>query len=570
MQTTDFSLKQILMKAKDKEFGIPQFQREFRWNSGQIKLLIDSVARNYPVGSLLMMSQNSEIELAFRSVEAEIGDLELDVDEDIPTGVYYILDGQQRLTSIARVFLNADPKRSYYFDLKAMINAFEQDDPSWIIGRMRGKDDKKTTKNGQLLRTDVIMNHEETDVFVSNYIEDSGDIIDLIDDKQKARRTAAKVKGVFETIRNYRVPIVVLDRDTPLESICRVFETINSTGTRLTTFDLAVAKFYPNPDLRNLWENAQAAHPILQRFEVDGERALQVLSLWHSHENKKFTEPTRSKLLSLDAIFIGNRWEDALANLAEAYQWAERNGASPNTLANHGILVALAAFFAAFPKLQSQSLNNHAAILRKWYFSRILQSGARAANYIIGQDFDALVRYATDDVPLEPQEVKLNVNSLHRIRRSADNMYKALHCVMAMNTKEDLLTGSLLIGDMEDHHIYPRSLHKTQGFDIQKIDAVTNRILISRSSNSKLSDTLPEKYFARLQKEAVAANIEGQVKSRLEQCLIPGDISQYAFPEQFSLDNFDNFLDKRAELILDKVKELIGGALKIEERVDDE
>ena len=56
-------------------------------------------------------------------------------------------------------------------------------------------------------------------------------------------------KGVFEAIRKFSIPFVALDNDAPLESVCRVFETINSTGTRLTTFDLAVARYYPEPDL---------------------------------------------------------------------------------------------------------------------------------------------------------------------------------------------------------------------------------------------------------------------------------------------------------------------------------
>ena len=70
-------------------------------------------------------------------------------------------------------------------------------------------------------------------------------------------------------MRNYKVPVVMLERDSGVESVCRVFETINSTGTRLTTFDLAVARFYPQPDLRGLWADAQEEHPILKNFGVE-------------------------------------------------------------------------------------------------------------------------------------------------------------------------------------------------------------------------------------------------------------------------------------------------------------
>jgi hypothetical protein len=142
---------------------------------------------------------------------------------------------------------------------------------------------------------------------------------------------------------------------------------------------------------------------------------------------------------------------------------------------------------------------------------------------------------------------------------------------MTINAKDDLLSGEKLReGELEDHHIYPRSLRKTHDFDIKKLDAITNRILVSRKSNSELSDTLPDKYFSELQQRTISMGIEGQVNNRLKQCLIPGDITHIHFAKNFTLDNFDVFLNARGEMILEKVREIIGNALKNEESIDDE
>lgn len=72
MQTTNLSIPEILRRAKEKSLTIPQFQRPFVWSESQVKLLIDSVSRAYPIGSLLLLTRSQKIELHARSIEAVI------------------------------------------------------------------------------------------------------------------------------------------------------------------------------------------------------------------------------------------------------------------------------------------------------------------------------------------------------------------------------------------------------------------------------------------------------------------------------------------------------------------
>lgn len=304
MQATSYSLNELFRKVKDKNLTIPQFQRTFIWKESQVKLLIDSMSRSYPIGSLLILDKKPDLPLFSRSIEATIRadseSISNEVESESQTeseSESYILDGQQRITSIARVFLNAHPKKLYYFDLKSILELHErQKDTSWIRIRARGKTEPTRKDNNRLLRADLILDQTISDIFVSEYIEDSGE---FKCDKQQIRKKSAYIKGIFETIRNYKVPVVTLDRDRGIESICRVFETINSTGTRLRTFDLAVARFFPNPDLRRLWEDALEKYPILKDFDVDGERVLQTLCLVQSAKDRKYPEPSRNNQLAL-------------------------------------------------------------------------------------------------------------------------------------------------------------------------------------------------------------------------------------------------------------------------------
>lgn len=574
MQTITYELGTLLRRVRSNLYSIPQFQRDFVWTESQVRLLVDSLARNYPIGSLLVLAKSPEVQLQSRSVEAVIASDNpdsVDIVEESGQEIHYVLDGQQRITSIARVFLNANKSRNYYFDLRRIYESFDEEETAWVVSRQKGKNDPDRKDKNRLLRADVVLDQQKTDIYVTEYIEDSGDIPELIEDRPAQRQAAARIKGIFEVIRKYQVPIVVLDRDAPLESVCRVFETINSTGTRLTTFDLAVAKFFPNPNLRELWEETKRQCPELLNFDVDGERILQVLALWDAKINNRSLDPTRSVLLSLDRTFISTNWTTAANSLSDVYKWARKNGATPKNLPNHGILAVIAAFNIVCADFTKKPMSNWQSILKKWYFSKILETGAKqASNYKIGKDFTMLVKYADDGTPLNFPVIQLNVDRLIQINRPTDTRYKSLQCIMATTATLDLVSGDSLDSDLEDHHIFPRSLHKKSNLLLKEVDSIVNRLVISKATNQSLSDKNPQEYFSDLQELATKNGIIPDMNKRLKDCLIPGSIASPEFTEQFDILKFKEFLKNRAELILERVGDIIGDSLDASAEADEE
>src|ERR1051326_3169532 len=76
------------------EIKVPKFQRNFVWKDTQALDLLDSVANNYPVGSLLLWRTKEKL-----LAERNFGEFSLPATDDMePTD--YVLDGQQRLTVI--------------------------------------------------------------------------------------------------------------------------------------------------------------------------------------------------------------------------------------------------------------------------------------------------------------------------------------------------------------------------------------------------------------------------------------------------------------------------------------
>ena len=534
------------------------------------------MSRSYPIGSLLLLAKGPDLELRSRDIEAEIAQdcsNELDrlsqiskTDEE-----YYILDGQQRITSIACVFLDAHPKKCYYFDLKAMLHYYEQEDVSWISILRRGTSSSDRKKNNRLLKADIILNQAKTDVYVTEYIEDSKDS-EYREDKTKGREAAAKLKGIFEVIRNYKVPAIILESDSRVESICRIFETINSTGTKLTIFDLAVARFYPKPDLRKLWLDAQEKNPIFRRFETDGERILQVLYLVTAirSEENKYIDPAKSNLLTkLKINLINEEWEKSSKSLAKAYEFAQSQGAQPKALPRlHSILVSLAAMRSLvlsekgvdpLDRLEDQ------AFIRRWYFSKIMQPGRAAANYQISQDFQALRKYFLDGKRPEFPQVTLDVNILLRLK-SSDVLYKAIQNILATKTNQDLLSGKKISPEssLHNHHIFPKNASSKHKLDQSMLDSICNCVSILEKSNLSLGEGYPQDYFKEMVDSACKEGEAtlGDLSKRMKDYLIPGDPRDPQWTDSFSIDRFREFCHKRARLILLRVHEIVGDSLQ--------
>jgi hypothetical protein len=488
---------------------------------------------------------------------------------DEPTSEsYYILDGQQRLTSIARVFLDAHPKRNYYFDLRQMHQKFQDENPSWIVSRARGKKNPDRKDHNRLIRTDVAIDQEKCDVYISEYLEDSDDFPEFKDDRFEARKAAARLKGIFETIRKFSIPFVALENDAPLESVCRVFETINSTGTRLTTFDLAVARYYPAPDLKDLFETSMDKFPVIGEYDIDGERILQILSLYHLRKVDKFPEATRSVLLSLKSDYICDTWDKAADYLSQTCEWLRNLGATERTQPPHGILVSIATTLMCFPDCLRNP--NFSATLRRWYFSTTLaRSPFPANNYKVGDDFRRFCRNLETGEDLRYPIVYFSTKEIIEVRRAIDGRYKAIQALMRTTVKEDLMTGDRLQGDLEDHHIFPYSLNKS-GLSKGLLNSIANRVLVSKRTNRDLTNKNPESYLGDLAELHVAQGSTGDLDRRLKSCFIPYSSSEAGFRDNFAQRRFPEFLSQRAKVLVRRIREVVGDSWKEPSDLDED
>ena len=79
---SDMAISDLVQAAKNGEYDIPEFQREFIWRPIQVADLADSLSRGYPIGCLVVWKPVKE-------------------GEKVP---FYVVDGQQRMTALCIMF----------------------------------------------------------------------------------------------------------------------------------------------------------------------------------------------------------------------------------------------------------------------------------------------------------------------------------------------------------------------------------------------------------------------------------------------------------------------------------
>lgn len=118
---------ELIAQISRSEIKLPELQREFVWKPTQVANFLDSLYRGYPSGSLLFWETDEDPGVR----EMAIG-VPPDPSHRAP---FYLIDGQQRLTSLHRVFGNhPEAQIVFHVDSEQFRNQTNsvRDDPRWV------------------------------------------------------------------------------------------------------------------------------------------------------------------------------------------------------------------------------------------------------------------------------------------------------------------------------------------------------------------------------------------------------------------------------------------------------
>src|SRR5262245_36709369 len=102
--TTKEDLNDILRDVHEGKLQLPDFQRDYVWGDADVRGLIASIARGFPVGALLTLQTGGEVAFKPRPLAG------VPVQEVQPSEL--LLDGQQRMTSLYQAAFSKIPVRT--------------------------------------------------------------------------------------------------------------------------------------------------------------------------------------------------------------------------------------------------------------------------------------------------------------------------------------------------------------------------------------------------------------------------------------------------------------------------
>lgn len=225
-EATAKSIEDLLRDVASGKIRVPQFQRNFRWQKKHILDLFDSIYRGYPIGSFLFWDTDKTDGSA-----ARFGPVSLPAS---PKKAYLVIDGQQRLTTLAATLLRErEPEAPRDEDFLVF---FDLDSATFKIPRP-----KEVRPSYWLPLNEVV------------------DTIRYLEWLEKLPRNADRdryvqvANQVARALRDYKVPVYIVRSEDEGE-LRRIFERLNSSGMPLESVDIFRAITGKRDDLDVLQE----------------------------------------------------------------------------------------------------------------------------------------------------------------------------------------------------------------------------------------------------------------------------------------------------------------------------
>lgn len=592
------SLTTLVGRLREGRFVIPDFQREFEWKPWDIRELVRSIFLDYYIGSLLLWKGKPEnfAALACEPIYGYRGDGD---------PVHIVLDGQQRLTAMYYAFLAPDeplPNRSnrflYFirvdrFMEEAYDEAFEYD---WTRRGLNLLADQNAQYENHMFPVSVVgQGGWELPNWVQGYEKhwrDKEQAASSAGDEEAAReagRRARDARSFGEHLKaiteQYQVAYIELDRDLEIDKVCDIFTQINSRGIRLDVFDLVNALLKPKGlQLKHLWREAA---PRLEYADTERMNVylLQVMSILRQAycspkylyyllpgQEKKVREPDgslRKEVLVPDVADFERRWNEAVGAVESAIKLLrhpqEFGAISAQYLPYVSILPAFAALQAALRALPAARQLDAQRKLRHWYWASVFTNRySGSVESTSARDYLDVKAWFENDAA-EPGLIaefraRFRTLDLRRETKRGTSVYNGIFNLLVLRGARDWMTGNVpQYGDLDDHHIVPKSWGKDQRLG-GAIDTILNRTPLTADTNRKvISDRLPNEYLPEL----IAANGEGSVRATLESHFISPAAFDILLRDPFTTDDFDAFLAERQRTLQDAIEDLL-----VKERLD--
>lgn len=518
------TIRKILEQVQNGTIRVPAFQRGFVWDAERVAYLMDSIYKGYPFGALILWRTKEKL-----SHERHLGPFKLpDSEPEYP--IDYVLDGQQRITSIFGVFqtdlspIEDAAWTNIYFDMSAEENLQES---QFICPSPSDVDLEKHFPIGTFF--DVTAYRRATEHLNVEKAE-------LIDG----------VQSVFKEAMIPTQEVATEDR----AKVAIVFERVNRLGMELDTFQLLSAWTWS--DDFDLQERIRTLADEVAPYGF-GDIAEDTNLILRCCAAVVASDASPATLMGLIGTDVRARFDEIENGVKGAIDFLRAN-LNIKTLANlpySSLLVPLAVFFAAADAKDVKISDLQRAAIKRWIwkscFSRRFSAGVlRNLKRDIGEIIALKARgeSALDSFPVAIDEEyfldqSFTIGTVHT---------KTLILLLANKHPRSFVSGApvdlgpvLLAYNREEfHHLMPRSFLKNAGRSTTEINRLANFAIISAVDNRHLGGDAPSVYKKKIPAESIDDILDSAV------C-----------PNSLFDDDYDVFVRARAKALVEYSKSMM-------------
>lgn len=514
-------------------YQIPKFQRDFVWSKDQTAKLIDSLLKGFPIGSFILWKTNERL----KSLK-KIGGVVLN---EIKDGdyVYYILDGQQRITSLYLALEGISIGEQHYKEIYIDLN----------------KDIESDDEICSLVRT-------ERSITFYELINES--LIKLL--KIYGDELAVKIEALRTHIQSYEFSTIEIENQ-PMHKIAEIFTRINTGGKVLTLFEIMNAKVYRENILDDNDKILNEGFDLEEKFDqlID---ELRQSSYETIAENKTIilqlqalilkNNASREAILSINKNDFISNWNDSIKCLKLAIDKIVDFFKIPaSRLLPYYVLIVPIAYFYKInghkPPTHSQLKNLEKYFFRSsfsWRFSSAVETNLNNDIKIIEKIQKNIVIDFDIEIPFQNKTKEYFIKVLQEGFSASNAFDKGVLCILAHaepkkfndNSKVRLDNSYLHTSTAKNyHHFFPKAyLNKIQSGE--KANALANITLVDDYLNKRvIRDREPSDYIKDFENE----------NSNLQKALSSHFISLK--DDGIYENDYEKFLDNRASALADEI-----------------
>ena len=538
MPKTEATVDELIRKIERGEVRLPEIQRHYVWTSTQVRNLFDSLYRKYPSGTILLWETDDKDEVPLQ-------DMAVEQDDNPYSNTHLLLDGQQRLTSLAAVIRGKsvhvkDKQKAIelMFNLEHPDNLdiVTEDDATFSVAA------EKLERLPQWVKVSEVFENDNDTPF----LRQAG--VEHFSDPNCLRYT--KRLANLRKIREYTYRIDVLDRALSYNEVTEIFVRVNSSGVDLRGADLALARIVIK------WRNSLKEFEKFQEeckgrgFNLDlGSVHLRNMVAFATAQSKFGTVRNLSKET------LQKSWNESRKGMQFALNFMCKNAGleSSALLASPFVLIVI----AYFGEKRDYSLSTEEAKqLRYWSLLANAKSHySHSTETILNQDLAILhrgggVNELLDQLQRQVGNLEITPEELEGRNQSNPlfkTMFLAFCAAGATDWRSNLNIGENLHGNqhkLQFHHIFPRAILKDR-YDPAAVNDIANLCFIAGKTNRQIRDKEPKDYFPEFIDKNGLAPFEAQCIPTEERLL--------------NRENYKEFLCARRKRIATRLNEFLEG-----------